>query len=114
MTTLVRSAINELLMSVIEQAHVATSHVLELTLVGNPVMHHLLLGLTRYHWVRHLSPWPPITRLRSLRAHWDQDEISLIIDVGTNAEIILGNRERLLVASSPTGPAFEGAQISNG
>ena len=41
-------------------------------------------------------------------------ELMLIIDVGTNAEIILGNRERLLACSSPTGPAFEGAQISCG
>ena len=39
---------------------------------------------------------------------------TLIIDIGTNAEIILGNKERLLAASSPTGPAFEGAQISCG
>jgi uncharacterized 2Fe-2S/4Fe-4S cluster protein (DUF4445 family) len=36
------------------------------------------------------------------------------VDVGTNAEIVLGNRDRLLAASSPTGPAFEGAQISSG
>jgi len=36
------------------------------------------------------------------------------VDVGTNAEIVLGNRERLLACSSPTGPAFEGAQISAG
>src|SRR4030095_3239260 len=42
------------------------------------------------------------------------DEVSLIVDVGTNAEIVLGNRHRLLAASSPTGPAFEGAQISGG
>ena len=42
------------------------------------------------------------------------DEMTLIVDVGTNAEIVLGNRERLLAASSPTGPAFEGAQISCG
>jgi uncharacterized 2Fe-2S/4Fe-4S cluster protein (DUF4445 family) len=45
---------------------------------------------------------------------WNCEEISLIIDVGTNAEIVLGNRDRLLAASSPTGPAFEGAQISGG
>src|SRR5207247_7029501 len=38
----------------------------------------------------------------------------LVVDVGTNAEIVLGNRHRLLAASSPTGPAFEGAQISCG
>ena len=42
------------------------------------------------------------------------EEVSLVVDVGTNAEIVLGNRTRLLAASSPTGPAFEGAQISCG
>jgi uncharacterized 2Fe-2S/4Fe-4S cluster protein (DUF4445 family) len=42
------------------------------------------------------------------------DEMLLLVDVGTNAEIVLGNRERLLACSSPTGPAFEGAQISAG
>ncbi|SFI25992.1 ASKHA domain-containing protein [Jannaschia pohangensis] len=42
------------------------------------------------------------------------DALTLIVDVGTNAEIILGNRDRLLACSSPTGPAFEGAQISSG
>jgi uncharacterized 2Fe-2S/4Fe-4S cluster protein (DUF4445 family) len=36
------------------------------------------------------------------------------VDVGTNAEIVLGSRHRLLACSSPTGPAFEGAQISSG
>jgi uncharacterized 2Fe-2S/4Fe-4S cluster protein (DUF4445 family) len=40
--------------------------------------------------------------------------MTLLVDVGTNAEIVLGNRERLLACSSPTGPAFEGAQISCG
>ena len=43
-----------------------------------------------------------------------QDEMTLLVDVGTNAEIVLGNRQRLLSASSPTGPAFEGAQIRFG
>ena len=43
-----------------------------------------------------------------------RDEMSLVIDVGTNAEISLGNREEVLCASSPTGPAFEGAQITHG
>jgi uncharacterized 2Fe-2S/4Fe-4S cluster protein (DUF4445 family) len=42
------------------------------------------------------------------------DEYVLLVDVGTNAEIVLGNRNRLLAASSPTGPAFEGAQITSG
>jgi uncharacterized 2Fe-2S/4Fe-4S cluster protein (DUF4445 family) len=43
-----------------------------------------------------------------------QDDLMLIIDVGTNAEIVLGNREKVYCASSPTGPAFEGAQITHG
>lgn len=42
------------------------------------------------------------------------DDITLLVDVGTNAEIVLGNSSRLLACSSPTGPAFEGAQISGG
>ena len=42
------------------------------------------------------------------------EELMLLVDVGTNAEIVLGNRHRLLACSSPTGPAFEGAQISSG
>src|SRR3970282_2256939 len=41
-------------------------------------------------------------------------KMTLIVDVGTNAEIVLGDARRLLAASSPTGPAFEGAQISAG
>jgi len=43
-----------------------------------------------------------------------RDTLTLVVDVGTNAEILLGNRRRVLACSSPTGPAFEGAQISAG
>ncbi|QQA44587.1 ASKHA domain-containing protein [Pelagovum pacificum] len=42
------------------------------------------------------------------------EDLVLIVDVGTNAEILLGNRDGVLACSSPTGPAFEGAQISSG
>jgi uncharacterized 2Fe-2S/4Fe-4S cluster protein (DUF4445 family) len=42
------------------------------------------------------------------------DEMVLIVDVGTNAELLCGNRDRVLACSSPTGPALEGAQISSG
>ncbi|MEL0438582.1 ASKHA domain-containing protein [Phycobacter sp. K97] len=41
-------------------------------------------------------------------------DLVLVVDVGTNAEILLGNTEKVLACSSPTGPAFEGAQISSG
>jgi len=42
------------------------------------------------------------------------EDLVLIVDVGTNAEILLGNKHKVLACSSPTGPAFEGAQISSG
>jgi uncharacterized 2Fe-2S/4Fe-4S cluster protein (DUF4445 family) len=43
-----------------------------------------------------------------------QDENWLLIDVGTNAELILGNRKRLVCTSTPTGPALEGAHVEYG
>jgi uncharacterized 2Fe-2S/4Fe-4S cluster protein (DUF4445 family) len=148
MTQAVREAINELLIDVVEQAGVERDTVLEVTLVGNPVMHHLLLGfdptpLGQAPFALHtdqavevaaseleldLAPGTRAYVLPCIAGHvgadtaavmlaeepWDGDETSLLIDVGTNAEIVLGRRDRVLAASSPTGPAFEGAQISSG
>ncbi|MEM6386809.1 MAG: ASKHA domain-containing protein [Pseudomonadota bacterium] len=45
---------------------------------------------------------------------YKSEDLVLICDVGTNAEILLGTSEKVLACSSPTGPAFEGAQISSG
>lgn len=45
---------------------------------------------------------------------YKQDEMLLIIDIGTNGELILGNRKRLMSSSCATGPAFEGAEIRHG
>ncbi|MCC7360625.1 MAG: DUF4445 domain-containing protein [Anaerolineales bacterium] len=45
---------------------------------------------------------------------YNQDDIMLVIDIGTNGEMVLGNRHKLISASVPTGPAFEGAQIQYG
>ncbi len=41
----------------------------------------------------------------------ERDEISMCVDIGTNTEVLLGNRKRLLVASCPAGPAFEGGGV---
>ncbi|MEJ2383273.1 MAG: ASKHA domain-containing protein [Xanthomonadales bacterium] len=148
MTTAVRGAIDALLQRTVHDAGLAADDVLEVTLVGNPVMHHLLLGLdpaplgtapfalatdrpvdlpaARLGLALH--PGARAWVLPCIAGHvgadtagvllaetpWDRAETSLLIDVGTNAEIVLGNDERLLAASSPTGPAFEGAQISSG
>ncbi len=51
---------------------------------------------------------PILPALFSAEEPQNQDSMTLLVDVGTNAEIVLGNRHRLLACSSPTGPAFEG------
>jgi len=148
MTKAVRAAISGLVANTAEQAEISIEEVMEITLVGNPVMHHLLLGLdptplgtapfalATDHAVDipaskldiGLHPNARAYLLPCIAGHvgadtaavmlaetpWTREDISLIIDVGTNAEIVLGNRHRVLAASSPTGPAFEGAQISGG
>ena len=45
---------------------------------------------------------------------YNNEENALIIDIGTNGELVLGNRHKLISSSCATGPAFEGAQISFG
>jgi uncharacterized 2Fe-2S/4Fe-4S cluster protein (DUF4445 family) len=148
MTRVVRAAIHDLVASVAAEADIAAADILELTFVGNPIMQHLLLGISPIElggapfalasdhsitlWATELDlevhPNARIYVLPCIAGHvgadtagvvlseapYLRDEITLIVDIGTNAEIVLGNRERLLAASSPTGPAFEGAQISGG
>lgn len=149
MTTAVREALDGLVRSLCAEAGVEAREVLELVAVGNPVMHHLLLGidpvelggapfalatdsaleiLARDAGLAAVNPCARLYLLPCVAGHVGADsaavmlsesphvgdEITLIVDVGTNAEIVLGNRGRLLACSSPTGPAFEGAQIGNG
>ena len=148
LTAVVREALAAMVGELCEASDVASDEVLEVSIVGNPIMHHLVLGLDP----RSLGSAPfalatteAVTVLASelaLGVHpgarvysppciaghvgadaaamvlaegpHRQDAMMLLVDVGTNAEIVLGNRDRLLAASSPTGPAFEGAQISSG
>ena len=42
------------------------------------------------------------------------DEVVMLVDVGTNTEVVIGNRHRMMAASCPAGPAFEGGQITYG
>ncbi|MXY45929.1 MAG: DUF4445 domain-containing protein [Chloroflexi bacterium] len=44
----------------------------------------------------------------------EEDEVVMLVDVGTNTEVVLGNRHRLMSASCPAGPAFEGGQVRYG
>ncbi len=148
MTTAIRQALQQLAEEVAKAADVQLTDILEIVLVGNPVMHHLFLGIdpTELGGAPFaLATGLPLTfparelDLKLNAGAWvyvlpciaghvgadaagvvlseaphEQDEIMLAVDVGTNAEIVLGSKARLLACSSPTGPAFEGAQISGG
>ena len=147
LTATIRNGLRVVIDDLLAAAAIERSHLLDVVLVGNPIMHHLVLGI---------DPTPlgtaPFTlatdepvnaaaddiALQLPNAHLHllpciaghvgadtaaavlqegphrSDDIMLLVDVGTNAEIVLGNREWLYAASSPTGPAFEGAQLSSG
>ena len=144
----VRAGISSLINSLCADSKVQKQHVLEMVVVGNPIMHHLLLGIDPTELGQApfaLSSSRSITTklleigiklntntqlyiLPCIAGHVGADAAAvalstapdksndtvLVIDVGTNAEILLGNKKKLLACSSPTGPAFEGAQISCG
>ena len=148
LTQAVRGALNELAAQAAAEAGIETGDILDVTLVGNPVMHHLALGinpvelggapfalatdqsvvLKASELGLALNPGCRVFVLPCIAGHVGadtagvilaerpdlSDKITVLVDVGTNAEIVLGNRHRLLACSSPTGPAFEGAQISCG
>ena len=148
MTDAVRAALNDLVGEVVKEANITREHIVEMTVVGNPIMHHLFLGLDptelggapfaltvdRGQDVKArevgltIAPGAYVYLLPCIAGHVGadtagvvlseaphmNDEVTLLVDVGTNAEIVLGNKKRLLACSSPTGPAFEGAQLSSG
>jgi len=149
MTASVRDALDALARDIAAEAGVDPRAIVEVTLVCNPVMHHLLLGIdpvelgqapfalavsdalcldAKELGLASINPAAQAYLLPLIAGHVGADaaavvlsegperseDLVLVVDVGTNAEIILGNRERVLACSSPTGPAFEGAQISSG
>jgi uncharacterized 2Fe-2S/4Fe-4S cluster protein (DUF4445 family) len=148
MTQVVREAFNQLAKRAAKSAGIQVEDILDMTVVANPIMHHLFLGIDptplgtapftlttdQTQVLRaaeidiQLHPEARVCTLPCIAGHIGADtagvilserpdlseEYVLLVDVGTNAEIVLGNRNRLLAASSPTGPAFEGAQITSG
>lgn len=148
MTKAVREAISKLIDKICTESGVSREDILDAVFVGNPIMHHLFLGIDPTELggapfalavsgavkqraddlELRLNAGARLYLLPCIAGHVGadaaavtlsegphrQDEMMLIVDVGTNAEIVLGNRQRTVAASSPTGPAFEGAEISGG
>ena len=149
LTRIIREAVSELILEVAEVGAVDPFLIVDLVFVANPVMHHILLGLSpvelggapfaltvsnsvdllardlnianvnvgaRAHVLPCIAGHVGADAAGMVLAEAPQESsvLTLLVDVGTNAEIVLGNSQRLLACSSPTGPAFEGAQISCG
>ncbi|MEO1703290.1 MAG: ASKHA domain-containing protein [Pseudomonadota bacterium] len=148
MTKAVRGTLNELIDDVSIQAEIDKADILDTVFVGNPIMHHLFLGIdpTELGGAPFALAVSDAVEMRArdngldltagarmyvlpcIAGHVGADaaaatlsegphrgeDIMLMVDVGTNAEIVLGNKAKTVAASSPTGPAFEGAEISSG
>jgi len=148
LTSTVREAIGALAAKATADVGLGPHDILDTVIVGNPVMHHLFLGLSPVELgqapfalavsgaVRvpaasvglNFAPGAEVYIPPCIAGHVGADaaaailaegphrgeEMTLLVDIGTNAEIVLGNADRILAASSPTGPAFEGAEIRCG
>lgn len=140
--------LNTIAKKITAQVGLTPEDIVEVTLVGNTAMHHIMLSI--YPEYLGKSPFPPAIhhsvdiKARDLglkvwpsaNVHvlpieagfvgadnvgvliaeqpYNQDLMELVIDIGTNGELVLGNRERLISSSCATGPAFEGAHIQFG
>ncbi|WP_299193658.1 ASKHA domain-containing protein [uncultured Erythrobacter sp.] len=145
-------AVREQIAAMLEQAratlNLGHNQILEIVAVGNPIMHHLFLGISPVELgqapftlaVKELFEIPArlldlgisesarVTMLPLVGGHVGADTTGayltqidrmdgrsvLLVDIGTNAEIVLSHGGKVAAASSPTGPAFEGAEISAG
>ena len=147
LTGVIRAALDELVGALTTAAGTSRNRLFDMVIVGNPVMHHIVLGLdptplgqapfplatdgavlTRATDLQVDAPHAEAYLLPCIAGHVGADTAAailaegphrsgttqLIVDVGTNAEIVLGDEHGLYAASSPTGPAFEGAQIAAG
>ena len=147
LTTAVREALGELIGELCATATADPSALLEIVLVGNPIMHHIVAGIdptplgqapftlataepirVRAEQFELHFPHAAVYLAPCIAGHVGADTaavilseqphhsptMQLLVDVGTNAEIVVGNVHRQFAASSPTGPAFEGAQLSCG
>jgi uncharacterized 2Fe-2S/4Fe-4S cluster protein (DUF4445 family) len=147
LTEAIRTGLRELVAQLVAIGGIDRERIVDVVVVGNPIMHHLVLGIDPTPlgtapftlatdepvdaWADDIALELPHAHLHVLpciaghvgadtsaavlhEAPHRGDDVMLLVDVGTNAEIVLGNRDWLFAASSPTGPAFEGAQLSCG
>jgi len=138
--------INNLIAELLQQNALASDDLVKLTVVGNPVMLHLFLGISvkGFASAPYSGLFADVMHLEAsavgIEAHKNADLIILpqiggfvgadtiacllnispqmrrflLIDIGTNGEIVLADGKKLWAASAAAGPAFEGGRISSG
>ncbi len=148
LTDEIRKHVAKMLAEACSALEMGPNQLLEVVIVGNPIMHHLFLGISPVElgqapftlavkdWFEAparnfdlgLSDAARISFFPLIGGHVGADTTGayltqldamkgrsvLLVDIGTNAEIVLSHKNRVAAASSPTGPAFEGAEISSG
>ena len=147
LTSLLRSAMEELIQRVCFDADVLPKEIGVISVVGNPAMQQLFLGISPENLSK--APFAPaLTEAKTVLCHnilpicpkaqllivpniagfvgadtiacllatglYQQDEITLMIDIGTNGEMVLGNKDRMIACSTAAGPALEGTNIRFG
>lgn len=139
MSTCIRAALKELAGKVCQTVGITLEKITAVAIVGNTAMHHLLLGIDPTPLVT--PPYMPnvfeavehegtcnVRVLPNIAGFVGGDtvgcmvstrfdlleELTLLIDIGTNGEMVLGNKNRRIACSTAAGPAFEGAKISCG
>ena len=144
----IRKGMNQLLVSVCEEAKITNDQVKLITFAGNTCMHHLFLGIDPKPLT--VVPYEAAVKDEIVMRASDADikaapdavlqvlpniagfvgadtigcllatafdkleDLSLMIDIGTNGEMVMGNRDRMIACSTAAGPAFEGAKIDCG
>ena len=132
----IRRTLTELTQQVCDRQNIRPEDISAAAVVGNTAMHHLLLEIAPQSLVT--PPYMPavseamergVARILPniagfvggdtvgcmVSTRFDkQEELTLLIDIGTNGEMVLGNKNRRIACSTAAGPAFEGAKISCG
>ncbi|MGD2073142.1 MAG: ASKHA domain-containing protein [Candidatus Thorarchaeota archaeon] len=122
------------------RSQIRSEEIYEISIAGNSCMHHLFLGISPRSLA--VSPYIPVVKeslylpstiygkkmyilpviagfvgadtVADLIAYPLGKKPKLLIDIGTNCEVILGNEDKILACSTAAGPAFEGAHIKHG
>ncbi len=148
LTDEIRRQLAKMMNEAVGKLEIGPNQLLEVMIVGNPIMHHLVLGISPVElgqapftlavkdWVEirgrdikiDISDYARLSFFPLIGGHVGADTAAayltqvddmkdrsvLLVDIGTNAEIVLSHNGKVAAASSPTGPAFEGAEISSG